>query len=179
MNSLQIINRTLLFLIILLSLPLKAFAGPQYLDKTGYAISGYDVVAYRTLESNPVGEQQTKAVPGNADITAEWNGAKWAFSTEENRDKFLENPEYYVPQYDGHCAYGVALNGKVPANPHLWRIIDDKLYLNVTNTIVGLWEKDIGGFITTADGNWGSIEKEPASKKKVPKFKTKHAPTKS
>lgn len=63
-----------------------AFAGDQYIDETGFAVSGYDVVAYFDLEMNPVGQTQTPAVPGNADITAEYNGATFAFSTEENRE---------------------------------------------------------------------------------------------
>ena len=156
--------------------PLKAFAGQQYVDKSGYAVSGYDVVAYRSLEQNPVGEAQPNAIPGKADITAQWNNATWAFSSIENRDKFLENPEYFAPAYDGHCAYGAAVNGKVNANPHLWRIVDDRLYLNTTATVVGIWEGDISGNIINADTNWENLAPEPAATKPVPKLDTTLAP---
>lgn len=140
-----------------------ALAGEQYVDETGFAVSGYDVVAYHGLTQVPVGEKQPKAVPGKASITAEHNGATWAFASEENRDKFLANPEKYAPQYDGHCAYGIAQGGKVPANPNLWRIVDGKLYLNITPNVVGFWETDVPGNIVKADTNWEGAENKPAS----------------
>ena len=59
-----------------------------------------------------------------------------------------------MPQYDGHCAYGVAKGGKVPGNPTLWRIVDGKLYLNITKNVVGFWEEDIPGNLTTSEKNW-------------------------
>lgn len=149
---------------------LPGYAGEQYIDGTGFAVSGYDVVAYRSLEMNPPGSEQTGAVRGDADITAEYNGAVWAFSTEENRSKFLENPAYFAPQYDGHCAYGVSKGGKVPGNPNLWRIVDDKLYLNITKNVVGFWEEDIPGNITLAEGNWPGIEPDAASDRVIPDF---------
>jgi YHS domain-containing protein len=142
-----------------------AQAGEQYVDETGYAVSGYDPVAFFDLKQNPVGERQPEAVPGKASITAEYNGAKWAFASEANREKFLADPEKYAPAYDGHCAYGVAKDGKVPGNPNLWRILDGKLYLNITPTVVGFWEKDIDGFLETSESNWKSQESAPASTK--------------
>ena len=147
-----------------------AFAGDQYVDETGFAVSGFDVVAYRSLTQAPVGTAQPEAVPGRADITAEWNGATFAFATEANRDTFLTNPEYYAPQYDGHCAYGVSKGGKVPANPNLWRIVDDKLYLNITKNVVGFWEEDIPGNIDLAEGNWPGIEAAGASDATIPNY---------
>ncbi len=143
-----------------------ASAGEQYVDETGYAVSGYDVVAYHSLTQVVVGKTQPKAVPGKKSITAEHNGAKWAFANEENRAKFLANPDKFAPQYDGHCAYGIAQGGKVPANPNLWRIVDGKLYLNITPNVVGFWEEDVPGHIVKADKNWTSAEGKPASGKK-------------
>ncbi|WP_417816516.1 YHS domain-containing (seleno)protein [Tritonibacter scottomollicae] len=153
-----------------LTLGLPAFAGEQFVDETGYAASGYDVVAYRSLTQAPVGEAQPAAVPGKAEFTADYNGATFAFASEENRDMFLENPAHYAPQYDGHCAYGVSKGGKVPGNPNLWRIIDDKLYLNITKNVVGFWEEDIPGNITLAEGNWPEIDPAPASTSTIPNF---------
>lgn len=159
------------------TLGLPAFAGEQYVDGTGYAVSGYDVVAYHSLPQSPVGTAQPAGVPGRADITAEYNGATFAFATEENRVEFLSKPEFYAPQFDGHCAYGVSKGGKVPGNPNLWRIVDDKLYLNITDVVVGFWEEDIPGNINLADGNWPGIEPADASGNPIPKF-TSTAPVK-
>ena len=142
-----------------------AFAGEQYVDETGYAISGYDAVAYFNLPQKDVGMMQPHAVPGRADITAEYNGATWAFASEENREMFLADPAKYAPAFDGHCAYGIVKGGKVPANPNLWRIVDGKLYLNITPPVVGLWSEDISGNITAAKGNWTDLESKSASDK--------------
>ena len=140
-----------------------ALAGDQYVDESGFAASGYDVVAFFGLTQAPVGSQQPEAVAGKKAITAEYNGAKWAFSPEENRDKFIANPATYAPQFDGHCAYGISQGGKVPANPNLWRIVDEKLYLNINPPVVGFWEADIPGLIETGEKNWETAEATPAS----------------
>lgn len=153
-----------------IALATSAFAGDQYVDDTGFAVSGYDVVAYFDLPQNPVGQTQTAPVAGNASITADYNGATFAFATEENRAAFEANPAKYAPQYDGHCAYGVAKGGKVPANPYLWRIVDDKLYLNITKNVVGFWEEDIPGNLVSSESNWVSLDPEPASDRAIPEF---------
>ena len=140
-----------------------AHAGPQYIDRTGYAAGGYDVVAYFEMNQVPVGQKQPAAVPGKAGITAEHNGAQWAFSSEENREKFLADPAKYTPAYDGHCAYGVAQGAKVPGNPNLWRIVDGKLYLNITPGVASRWEKDIDGWLVKSEKNWQTKEGEAAS----------------
>ncbi|MHA7874415.1 YHS domain-containing (seleno)protein [Roseivivax sp.] len=150
--------------------PGLAAAGEQYVDPTGFAVSGYDVVAYFDLPQAAPGTPQPEAVPGRAGITAEHNGATFAFASEENRARFLADPAAYVPQYDGHCAYGVAKGGKVPGNPNLWRIVDGKLYLNITEAVVGFWEEDIPGNIDLAQGNWPGIEPQGASSRAIPQF---------
>jgi YHS domain-containing protein len=147
-----------------------AFAGDQYVDKTGFAVSGYDVVSYFDVAQSQVGQPQQSPVPGRAAITAEYNGATFAFATEVNRDRFLADPATYVPQYDGHCAYGVSKGGKVPGNPTLWRIVDGKLYLNITENVVKSWEEDIPGNLTKSEKKWIEIEPNKASDDKIPNF---------
>jgi YHS domain-containing protein len=144
-----------------------ALAGEQYMSE-GYAVSGYDVVAYHDIEQADVGTPQPKAVRGSPAFQTEYNGAKWLFSSAANRDAFLAQPEKYAPAFDGHCAFGVARGGKVPGNPHLWRIVDGKLYLNITRRVAGFWEKDIPGNISTAGSNWTMLEAAPASQRTVP-----------
>lgn len=150
-----------------------AFAGDQYVDESGYAVSGYDVVAYHGLEQVDIGQKQAEAIPGLKEITAEYNGAKWAFSTEENKAMFVANPEKFAPQYDGHCAYGISQGGKVPANPNLWRIVDEKLYININPAVVGFFEEDIPGFLKDAEVKWDSeLEKTVSSDRSWKEIKT-------
>ena len=147
----------------LVAMSASALAGPQYVDETGFAVSGYDPVAFFELDQASLGERQPHAVPGRADITADWNGATWAFASEANRDRFVENPEAYAPAYDGHCAYGVAQGGKVPGNPNLWRIVDGTLYLNINPPVVGFWEADLDGNLKASEANWVDLEAQDAS----------------
>lgn len=148
----------------------SAIAGEQFVDETGFAASGYDVVAYFDMDQAPVGSPQPRAVPGSTAYTAEYNGATFAFANPENLARFEADPARYAPQYDGHCAYGVAKGGKVPGNPHLWRIIDGKLYLNITENVVSFWEEDIEGNLVLSEANWPGIESDPASERTIPNF---------
>jgi len=154
----------------------SAFAGPQFVDESGFAASGFDVVEYRNLKQVPVGQPQPQAVPGKQNIVADYNGAKWAFANEANRDLFSKDPAKYAPVFDGHCAYGVSVGGKVQANPHLWRIVDDKLYLNITRNVVGDWEEDITGNISKANSNWTGLEAKQQATGNAPEFDSSGAP---
>ena len=58
----------------------------------------------------------------------------------------------------------------MPGNPNLWRIVDDKLYLNITKNVVTFWEEDIPGNINLAEGNWAGIEPDAASTNPIPNF---------
>lgn len=148
-------------------------AGDQYVDGTGYAASGYDVVAYFDLPQSKVGQVQSKAVPGRVNLTADYNGAKFAFSSAANLSRFLASPAKFAPQFDGHCAYGVARGNKVPGNPNLWRIVKGKLYLNITKAVNRTWEQDIPGYLQQAGGKWaGRLEPKRASRDAVPAFRS-------
>ena len=155
---------------LMVALAAAAHAGEEYTAANGFAASGYDVVAYFDLEQAPIGAAQPAAVPGLSSITAEHDGATFAFASVENRDRFLADPDAFAPQYDGHCAYGVAQGGKVPGNPDLWRIVDGKLYLNITRNVVGFWEADIPGNLEKSEANWAALEAEPASTRAIPEF---------
>lgn len=153
-----------------------AAAGEQYVDGSGFAVSGFDVVAYFDKDQVPVGQKQPAPTPGRASITAEWNGATFAFATEANRDRFLADPAAFAPRYDGHCAYGVAQGGKVPGDPQFWRIVDGSLFLNLQASVNRLWEADIPGHLEASRANWPALEPLPASTRPVPELPAGLAP---
>ena len=153
-----------------------AWAGEQYVDKTGYAASGYDVVSFFSLGQKAIGTVQHTAIKGHTNFVTTHNGSKWAFSSARNLLAFKSNPDKFTPAYDGHCAYGVSKGGKVPGNPNLWRIVDNQLYFNITKNVVGFWEEDIPGNISLANGNWTGIEPSGSSKSKIPQFAGSNAP---
>lgn len=121
---------------------------PVYQSLFGTAIDGTDPVAYFT-EGRPV--------EGSSEFTHEWNGAKWRFSSAENRDKFIADPEAYAPQYGGYCAWAVSQGYTASTDPNAWRIVDGKLYLNYNTSVQEKWEKDIPSHIQSADGNWPNV----------------------
>src|SRR5262245_21187390 len=86
------------------------------------AIDGYDPVAFFI---------DAKAVNASPFITAEHDGAIYLFANEDNRKVFTENPEQYVPEFGGFCAYGVALGKLFPVDISTWQVREGKLYLNL------------------------------------------------
>jgi YHS domain-containing protein len=113
------------------------------------AIKGFDTVSYFTMG---------KAVEGTSDYTATYKNAIYQFSSAENRDLFKQNPEKYAPQYGGFCAFGVTMERKFDTDPHAFKIVDNKLYLNLNSQVQERWVTDILGFIATAENNWGDIK---------------------
>lgn len=114
----------------------------------GVAVKGYDVVAYFT---------QGAALEGDSDHTYEWKGAIWRFANRDNRDRFAKDPTRYAPQYAGYCAYAVSRGSTAAIDPEAWKIVDGKLYLNLSKDIQAIWEEDIPGNIERADRNWPKI----------------------
>ena len=145
--------RNTLIATLLISLSSVVFAGEQY-TKRGYAVSGYDTVAYFT---------EGKPIKGDKAIEAEWNNAKWLFSSAENKDLFLANPEKYAPAYDGHCAFAAGVNKKVSAKPTLWKIIDGRLFLNFSKAANNRWLENPESYIEDGDENWKTLSQEPAA----------------
>lgn len=112
------------------------------------AIEGYDPVAYFT---------QGKAVKGQKSISHEWKGATWFFASEENKARFVAEPEKYAPQYGGYCAYAVSQGSTAGIDPEAFAIVDGKLYLNYNRKIQQQWEGHREKFIRDADANWPTI----------------------
>ena len=95
-------------------------SSPIQANKEGVAIDGFDPVAYFT---------QDKAVRGSSQYSCIHLNRTWHFSSEENREKFLANPDKFVPQYGGYCAHSLNDNRIVKSNPKSFVVRDDKLYL--------------------------------------------------
>jgi YHS domain-containing protein len=123
---------------------------PVNKSKDSIAIKGYDPVAYFT---------QSKAVKGSSQFTHEWNGAKWQFASDENRNLFKASPEKYAPQYGGYCAWAVGHNYTADTDPEAWKIVDGKLYLNYNKSVQAKWSQDIPKWISDGDKNWPSLHK--------------------
>lgn len=118
---------------------------PVNTDKDGVLLNGYDVVAYFNSD---------EAQKGSAQWQAEYRDVTLYFSSQENLDLFLKFPEKYWPQYSGHCANGLSDGHLVRANPEIYRIIDDRLYLFFSWWGKAQWKFDQADQIHIADQNW-------------------------
>ncbi|MGB1321137.1 MAG: YHS domain-containing (seleno)protein [Vibrio gallaecicus] len=139
--------------IFLLMLSPYAFAADEIYTGifSSKALDGYDTVAYFT-EKQPV--------KGSSKFQTEYKGADWYFSSKENLDLFVNNPERYAPQYGGYCAWAVsAKNDFASGDPQYWAVVDDKLYLNYDQEIKERWDNDREGHINQADINWPKLIK--------------------
>lgn len=116
---------------------------------TDLALRGVDPTSYFT---------EGKPVAGAFDITAEHHGATYRFASEESKQAFLAEPEKYLPQYGGYCAFGLAQGQKFDGDPQVWKIVDDKLYLNLAPKVSEIWQADIAGNIDVANSNWSTIK---------------------
>ena len=117
------------------------------------AIAGYDVVSYHTHK---------RPLRGNGHYVAEHEGATYLFASREHLEEFRQDPERYVPAYGGYCAFGVAKGKKFIGDPEVWRVVEDRLYLNLDARIQDDWLKDVPGYIAAADTNWKKIkDKDP------------------
>ncbi|WP_394249331.1 YHS domain-containing (seleno)protein [Vibrio profundi] len=142
-----------LFTLILFSISQFTFAADDIYTGifSSKALGGYDTVAYFT---------EGKPIEGSKKFTTEYKGADWYFSSQQNLDTFVHNPERYAPQYGGYCAWAVsAKNDFAPGDPMQWSIVDNKLYLNYDQEIKQRWESDRDLHITQADKNWPELIK--------------------
>ena len=138
-----------LTLALLVALAAPALAGsPPIFSRDGkVAINGYDPVSY--FDGKPT--------PGKAEFAATHQGAEWHFASPANRDRFRADPARFTPQYGGYCAYGVSQGYAVKTEPDAWTVVDGKLYLNYDKGVQSKWEKDIPGYVATADGKWPKV----------------------
>jgi YHS domain-containing protein len=126
----------------------QELSGKVFSTKNG-AIDGYDVVAYF------IDAELTK---GDKQFALKWNDATWYFATDQHQNLFKANPEKYVPQFGGFCAYGVSKGYKVKADPQAWYIQDGRLYLNYDLDVQRTWLKDKPTYINKATNNWVKIK---------------------
>lgn len=144
----------------LISIP--GFSKPYAnLNKEGVILDGYDVVSYFQ------GKDPQKGIP---EFKTEYDEAIYWFSSNQNKNLFIKDPNKYAPQFGGWCAYAVAdSKSKVEVDPKSFLIQDGRLLFFYN----GLWadtrkkwqstkNKDSKMFLKEADQNWADVKtKEP------------------
>ena len=123
----------------------------------GVAVDGYDLVAMVS---------QGKAMKGDASHQANYQGLIYWFANRENRKVFERQPEKYLPQYGGWCAFSCGVDqekaGFGPArfkpDPESFLVAEGKLYLFANYPrykAKALWEKgETAAKIERANAFW-------------------------
>lgn len=123
-------------------------ASPDIFAVDGVAMRGADPVAYFT---------QSALVLGTTAHAVMWKGAEWRFSSAAHMAQFEADPEAYAPQFGGYCAYAASQGAIAKTVPEAWTVYEDKLYLNYSVNVRGIWSQDIPGNIALANGYWPGI----------------------
>lgn len=124
-------------------------------DEYGVAIQGYDPVAYFT---------QDAAVPGDPRIRAEYQEVIFYFSSAQNLELFNEDPEAYLPQYGGWCAWAASRNSIADVDPTQFVVHNGRLFLNYSGFINLRFRTRLDHNIEQADRNWPDLSNEAASR---------------
>lgn len=136
----------LVLLVCMLSGQLTTAATPE----SQPALAGYDVVSYFTSH---------KAERGSAKHAATHEGSTYWFTSAEHQAMFSKQPQRYLPQYDGYCAYGIRYGQLIEADPEAWIIVNDKLYLHTDRSFLEKWQADTATAIKEGDEQWQVLRK--------------------
>lgn len=137
--------------------PIKSADGHNInVDKDGVMAQGYDVVAMFLLS------EQT--IKGSAEFQSVYQGAKYYFSSPNNKKLFDSNPAKYGPAFGGYCAIAAAQNNLRPVQIWTHSIVNGTLVLNHNAHAKELWEKNKNKNFKKAVKNW------PALNAKDPKY---------
>lgn len=114
----------------------------------GLALEGYDPVSYHT--GHPA--------QGKREFSLVLDGVEYRFTNAGNRSRFREDPERYMPEFGGWCAYAMGKSGDLVAvDPETFKIVDGKLYLFYNaylNNTLKKWNKDEAGYLQRSHANW-------------------------
>lgn len=116
--------------------PAAAQKPEVYTFRGRVALDGYDVVSHLSAG---------RPLRGRPELEHRWKDAIWRFASAEYRDRFAAGPERCAPQFGGYGACAVSRGYAASGDPLVWRIVDDRLYVNDSKEAARLWQEDIPG----------------------------------
>ena len=119
------------------------------LDGAGLGVHGVDTVVLSTMNA---------VAPGEANHAVVHDGVTYYFASGLTAERFQSDPERYLPQYGGFCAYAVALGKKLDGDPRYADIVEGKLYLFVNAAVFQSYRADKENTLRTAKEKWPTIK---------------------
>jgi YHS domain-containing protein len=125
------------------------------IDNSNIALQGYSPVSYANLSLAQKGLKEFKAMH---------EGIAYYLTSAEQKATFESNPEKYLPQYGGFCAFGIYAGAKFRVDPNKFINVNGKYFLFLNNLeldAMQLWldEKDHTKLVAAANGNWQKLSK--------------------
>ena len=125
------------------------------IDNSNIALQGYSPVSYLDLGL---------AQKGNKNFKSNYKEVVYYFTSEDQKTTFDKNPQKYLPQYGGFCAFGCYAGAKFRVDPNKFIVKDGKYFLYLNNIELDakqLWlaENNHGKLKNIADKNWEKLSK--------------------
>lgn len=146
--------------IVILSLLVSTIAFAQdnkanNIDNSNIALQGYSPVSYLDLGIAQKGVKEYKS---------EYKKVIYYFTSAEQKSTFDRNPEKYLPQYGGFCAFGTYAGAKFRPDPNKFIVKNGKYFLYLYNLELDaqqLWlaENNHKKLVATANKNWKKLKK--------------------
>ncbi len=155
MSNLKIKNITLAMAMVFGSMSMFAQDKMAHnIDNSNIALSGYSPVSYLDLGL---------AQKGVKDFKSEYEKVFYYFTSPEQKATFDKDPQKYLPQYGGFCAFGCYAGAKFDVDPNKFIVKDGKYYLFLNNIELDakqLWlaENDHSRLKKKADENYRTLK---------------------
>ncbi|WP_040281085.1 YHS domain-containing (seleno)protein [Psychroserpens damuponensis] len=125
------------------------------IDNSNIALQGYSPVSYLDLGL---------AQKGNKNFKSDYKKVVYYFTSAEQKATFDKNPDKYLPQYGGFCAFGCYAGAKFRVDPNKFIVENGKYYLYLNNVELDakqLWlaENNHNKLKSAADKNWQKLSK--------------------
>ena len=118
--------------------------------RSGVALYGFDPVTYFLIEGPRPGQPEHEII---------WSGLAWRFSSAANREAFARDPEAYAPRLGGYDATAAAGGLVVEANPLLFAVRAEGLYLFRSDHARARFMAD-ESIAQRAEQRWSDLKKE-------------------
>lgn len=123
------------------------------IDNSNIALEGYSPVSYADLGLAQKGVKAFKS---------EYEKITYYFTSAEQKATFDKNPEKYLPQYGGFCAFGIYAGAKFRVDPNKFISKDGAYFLYLNNLELDaqeLWlnENNHKKLVKKANKNWKKL----------------------
>lgn len=144
--------KSFIVLVISLFVSVLTFGQKVNSDDSKIALQAYSPVSYLDLGIAQKGLKQFKSTH---------DGYAYYFTNEDQKKAFDKNPTKYLPQYGGHCAFGVSVGAKFRTDPNKFVVKNGKYFLFLYDLEVDAQQLWLDGnhneLVAKANKNWKTL----------------------